>query len=152
MNDPIEAALDAKVTDIVDEEPLPLMNPMTVYGVETPSESVIDPVSSDDMLQDYQYTRKVLHTNLQAAQDSLRSITEFTNAAPSPRSYEVLTGLIKIVNETSKELLDIQRTIKELTTKSNSSQNAETINNIQNNYTLSEMLELAKQHLEDDKK
>jgi len=151
MNDPIEAALDAKVSDIIDggENTPALLNPMVLANVETPSKKPVEAVSTDDMLLDYAYTRKVLQNNLQAAQESLRSITEFTNAAPSPRAYEVLTGLLKIVNETSKELLDIQKTIKELTMKNSTSQNAENIVNIQSNqYTLSDMLDKAKTYLE----
>lgn len=151
MNDPIEEALeDAKVTDIIDggDDPVPLMNPMQLAHLTLPSKQPVEDVSNDDMLLDYEYTRTVLQNNLVAAQESLRSITEFTNAAPSPRSYEVLTGLIKIVNETSSELLNIQKTIKELSGMGKTIQNADTINNIQQNYSLSEMLELAKTHME----
>ena len=79
---------------------------------EPPKES--DPPNLSDKWKDYEYSRKVAHTNLKQAQIALQAAVEFTNSSPSARSFEVLGGLIKTVSECTDKLLDLQKKMREL--------------------------------------
>lgn len=87
----------------------------------------LDPIESDksrreeepsfktDQWSDYEYSRRVAQTNLEQAQIVLQSCVEFVNSSPSARNFEVLGNMVKIVNDCTEALLNIQKKLKDIT-------------------------------------
>ena len=69
---------------------------------------------SDDVDQDYEYTRSNLYSLIEKGQESLNGIMELAGESASPRAYEVAGQLIKSVADTTDKLADLQKKVKEL--------------------------------------
>jgi len=142
MNNPIDKALDDAMGD---EDDLPKLNPMEIYK---PPKQVVKVPPADhgqDTSDDYDYVRKTLQVTLAQSQEALRSVSEYTNAAPSPRAFEVMATLLKTNTDIANQLIQLQKTVKEIAESNNPTQKADVINNNQYNLTLTEALAQVKE-------
>ena len=69
---------------------------------------------TNDVDQDYDYTRANLYSLIEKGQESLNGIMELAGESASPRAYEVAGQLIKSVADTTDKLADLQKKVKEL--------------------------------------
>ena len=67
---------------------------------------------SGDLGVDYQYARENLYNLIERGNDALEGILELAKEMEHPRAYEVASGLIKNVSETTMELLRMQKELK----------------------------------------
>jgi hypothetical protein len=67
-----------------------------------------------DLNNDYQYVRENLYNLIERGNDALEGILELAKEMEHPRAYEVASGLIKNVSETTMELLKIQKELKSM--------------------------------------
>ena len=67
-----------------------------------------------DLNNDYQYARENLYNLIERGNDALEGILELAKEMEHPRAYEVASGLIKNVSETTMELLKMQKELKSL--------------------------------------
>jgi len=67
-----------------------------------------------DINNDYQYARENLYNLIERGNDALEGILELAKEMEHPRAYEVASGLIKNVSETTMELLKMQKELKSL--------------------------------------
>ena len=67
---------------------------------------------SGDLGEDYQYARDNLYNLIERGNDALEGILELAKEMEHPRAYEVASGLIKTVSETTMELLRMQKELK----------------------------------------
>jgi len=65
-----------------------------------------------DLNNDYQYARENLYNLIERGNDALEGILELAKEMEHPRAYEVASGLIKNVSETTMELLRMQKELK----------------------------------------
>ena len=69
---------------------------------------------SDDVDQDYEYTRSNLYSLIEKGQESLNGIMELAGESASPRAYEVAGQIIKSVADTTDKLMELQKKVKEV--------------------------------------
>ncbi len=69
---------------------------------------------SDDVDQDYEYTRSNLYSLIEKGQESLNGIMELAGESASPRAYEVAGQIIKSVADTTDKLMELQKKVKEI--------------------------------------
>jgi hypothetical protein len=70
-----------------------------------------DPVEGD-LGEDYSYARDNLYNLIERGNDALEGILELAKEMEHPRAYEVASGLIKNVSDTTMELLKMQKELK----------------------------------------
>ena len=69
---------------------------------------------TDDVDQDYEYTRSNLYSLIEKGQESLNGIMELAGESASPRAYEVAGQIIKSVADTTDKLMELQKKVKEI--------------------------------------
>lgn len=90
--------------------------PVTAEEIKPPA--VIQPVqfadTAQDTLDDYEKTRETLHELIDKGNDALDHMLEIAKASESPRQFEVVGQLVKTVAETAKDLIELQKSMREL--------------------------------------
>jgi len=72
--------------------------------------------SKDKEIQtDYEYARSNLYQVIETSSDALNQLVELAKASEHPRAFEVVSQLTKTLVDANKDLLDIQKKVKELT-------------------------------------
>lgn len=108
------------------------------------AEPVIEPlVVSENENDDYEYARKNIRAILEKGSVALDRMIEVADLSQHPRSYEVVSTLIKSLSDANKDLLELGEK-KGRIEKSKKTSETQTINN--NLYiSTSELLKLIKQ-------
>ena len=93
--------------------------PETKPMVEVIDESRVTPmpkatIDQDDVMDDYHYARESLKNIIDSAQQSIDDLSSIASTSESPRAYEVLSDLMKTIVNANKDLLDLQRKVKQL--------------------------------------
>ena len=79
-----------------------------------PRAIVVSDPEMGDISKDYTYARDNLYNLIERGNDALEGILELAKEMEHPRAYEVASGLIKNVSETTMELLKMQKELKSL--------------------------------------
>lgn len=76
------------------------------------------PVYEDtaDRQEDYDLSRRTFRDLIEKGNDAIEGISDLAKQSDSPRAYEVMATLIKTVADTTKDLYDLQKKTKDLTT------------------------------------
>ena len=87
--------------------------------IEAIDESRVTPTSKpqlndDDIMSDYQYARENLKNIIDSAQTSIEDLASIAATSESPRAYEVLSGMMKTIVDANKDLLELQKKVKQL--------------------------------------
>ena len=83
-----------------------------------------------DVDHDYQYVRQNLHDTIDKGSTALDALLELAKASEHPRAFEVVGQLTKTLVDANKDLIEVQRKIKEL---KKDSVEKETAKNVTNN-------------------
>ena len=97
--DPIAKSLDLE--PLVDE-PKPVQAVVEVDDTAGQSE------------RDLKYSRENLYHLIERGRDALDGILDLANQSQSPRAYEVAGQIIKVVSDTNRDLVDLQKKAKDL--------------------------------------
>jgi hypothetical protein len=104
----------------------------------------IQPLKSEDIQKDYEYTRANLYSLIEKGQEAINGIMELAGEGGSPRAYEVAGQLIKSVGDVTDKLIDLQKKLKDV-----EDETVKTTNNVTNNAVFvgstSELSKLLKQ-------
>lgn len=108
-----------KLNDIFNVEPVqePLPKIIPVENLE------------QDQQDDYELARDTIRKVLIKGEDTLDNMLELAKNSEHPRTYEVAGQLMKTMADLSKDLIGLQKTVKELKPKTN----PDKVNNTQNN-------------------
>ena len=105
----------AKIDDHLDE----------VLGIiEKPQKEVVKvekvkpPINGQDENTDFQYARENLYNLIERGQDGLEELIEIAKQSAPPRAFEVVGQMIDKLTTTNKELLNLHKTKKDITTES----------------------------------
>lgn len=93
---------------------------------------VIIPKSSDqtqDIQTDYEYARANLYGIIEQGSDALNSLLELAKASEHPRAFEVVATLSKTLMDANKDLIDIQKKVKDLKKTDEVQEGGEVTNN-----------------------
>src|SRR5210317_1727521 len=68
----------------------------------------------DDITKDYTYARENLYDVIERGTEALDYLLELAKASEHPRAFEVVSQLTKTLVDANKDLLDIQKKVKDL--------------------------------------
>jgi len=114
--------------EIVEGEETRIVNTRRERGL-APRASVNSNPDTGDLDNDYSYARDNLYNLIERGNDALEGILELAKEMEHPRAYEVASGLIKTVGDTTMELLKMQKELKLMKDETQSS-NGTTNNNL----------------------
>jgi hypothetical protein len=103
-------------------------------------------ISDDEVMDDYYYARENLKSIIDNAQQSIDDLSSIASTSESPRAYEVLSTLMKTIVEANKDLLELQRKVKQI--KEDSSSQPQNVTNALFVGSTSELQKLIKQQSE----
>jgi len=87
-------------------------------------------VSETDYLDtDYQEARSNLKEVIGKGKDALEGLLVLAQSSDSPRAYEVVGQLIKTISDVSKDLIDLQKKVKEIRGEEHPANNPTVVNN-----------------------
>ena len=69
---------------------------------------------NEDLSSDYNYSREQYHKLIDKGNDALEELLAVAKESESARAYEVTAMLIRNLSDTTKELLQLQKTKKEI--------------------------------------
>ncbi len=91
-----------------------------IIDIDTPEKKEIAPVvtvGTTDLTQDYDFSRDQYHNLIEKGNDALEELLSIAKEGEQPRAFEVATQLINSLAATTKELLVLQKTKKEVEDK-----------------------------------
>jgi hypothetical protein len=95
---------------------------------------IVEPEScGEDLQDDYELTRDTLRSLIIRGNDTLDNMMQIANSTEMPRAFEVAGTMINTIAGTAKELMNLQKQMKELrkgTAAEQSAQVIQTQNNI----------------------
>ena len=68
----------------------------------------------NDTQTDYDLSRQTIRNLVRKGEEALDELLFVAKQSESPRAYEVVAGMIKNISEVTKELIDLQKKMKEL--------------------------------------
>ena len=88
-----------------------------IIDIDVPEKKEIAPavtVGTTDLTQDYDFSRDQYHNLIEKGNDALEELLSIAKEGEQPRAFEVATQLINSLAATTKELLVLQKTLKEV--------------------------------------
>ncbi len=108
MKTEMEKNMD-EIFDLAESKPMiEVIDESRVTPMDKPS------IQQDDVMDDYQYARENLKNIIDSAQQSIDDLSSIASTSESPRAYEVLSGLMKTIVDANKDLLELQKKVKQL--------------------------------------
>ena len=83
----------------------------------TPIEGEVVPIDkevSPEMENDFKYARENLYNIIERGTDALNGIVDLAQQSQHPRSFEVVADLVRTLSTANKDLLDLQKKMKDL--------------------------------------
>ena len=71
-------------------------------------------MSDDNRDNDFDYTRETLYDLIEKGREGIEEMIEVAKQSEHPRAYEVLAKLIKDTADTSAQLMDLHKKVKEI--------------------------------------
>ena len=71
-------------------------------------------VNTHDLTNEYQFSQEQYHTLIAKGNDALDELLAVAKESENPRAFEVVTQLLSGLTNTTKELLQLQKTKKEI--------------------------------------
>jgi hypothetical protein len=102
--------LNKNLSEIFDIEPVEEATPVQTMPV------VVE--TSDAVETDANYARENIRTLIDTGNKALNDLAYVANQSESPRAYEVLANMMKNLTEMNKDLLQLQKTKRELAPQS----------------------------------
>lgn len=107
-----------------------------IFNIDSTEESKenslvpLDPNINYDTENDYQLARQTMRNVLIKGDDTLNEIINLAKNSEHPRSYEVAGQLMKTLSDVSKDLLGLQKQVKDLQQDTNLPAQIGTQNNV----------------------
>ena len=96
---------DDKIAETLDLTPI---EPKTGEVVKA------EPAQDEKLENDFQYARENLYNIIERGTDALNGIVDLANQSQHPRSFEVVADLVRTLSGANKDLLDIQKKMRDL--------------------------------------
>jgi Terminase DNA packaging enzyme len=88
-----------------------------ILNIEPVKKQEVVPVQvepQNDTQTDYDLSRQTIRNLVRKGEEALDELLFVAKQSESPRAYEVVAGMIKNISEVTKELIDLQKKMKEL--------------------------------------
>ena len=106
----IDNSEDDKIAQALDLDPIADFLPAEKKSVEV----VHKDEKMENVENDYKYARENLYNVIERGTDALNGIVDLAQQSQHPRSFEVVADLIRTLSSANKDLLAIQKQVKEL--------------------------------------
>ena len=73
-----------------------------------------EPKVNPEMENDFKYARENLYNIIERGTDALNGIVDLAQQSQHPRSFEVVADLVRTLSTANKDLLDLQKKMKDL--------------------------------------
>ena len=83
-------------------------------------------ITTTDLTSDYDFSRGQYHNLIEKGNEALEELLAVAKESESARAYEVTAQLVRTLSDTTKELLELQKTKKEIEKET---QDPKTVNN-----------------------
>ena len=103
-----------------------------ILNIEPVKKQEIIPVQvepQNDTQTDYDLSRQTIRNLVRKGEEALDELLFVAKQSESPRAYEVVAGMIKNISEVTKELIDLQKKMKELNEDTPKTQNGVNVQN-----------------------
>lgn len=134
--------LNKSMEDIFDIEPIPKEENRQVPAILEPIPIVQKDTLNDDLMVAYAQTKDNLQEIIDQGLGALENILTIANESQQPRGFEVYAGLLKNLVDANREILDVQKKMREMTGMKSGHQESST--NIQNAVFLGTTADLGK--------
>ena len=74
----------------------------------------VEPADDQKLENDFQYARENLYNIIERGTDALNGIVDLANQSQHLRSFEVVADLVRTLSGANKDLLDIQKKMKDM--------------------------------------
>jgi gas vesicle protein len=104
-----------------------------IFNIEKADPTPLVPIENNkdfDREDDYTLARQTMRKLLIKGEDTLDELINLAKNSEHPRTYEVTGQLMKTLSDVSKDLMGLQKQIKELENDGNPSQQIGTQNNV----------------------
>ena len=93
-----------------------IANSLNLTPVVEKEKQIIEVKPSEDNQseKDLEYSRENLYHLVERGRDALEGILDLAQQSQSPRAYEVAGQIIKVVSDTNRDLVDLQKKAKDL--------------------------------------
>ena len=71
-------------------------------------------ITTTDLTTDYDFSRDQYHTLIEKGNEALEELLAVAKESESARAYEVTAQLVRTLSDTTKELLELQKTKKDI--------------------------------------
>lgn len=82
--------------------------------IETETQTSKKPEDFQEIDSDYKYARENLYGVIEKGTEALDTLIDLAKASEHPRAFEVVSQLTKTLVDANKDLLDIQKKVKDL--------------------------------------
>jgi len=132
--------IDDNLSEILNIEPVTKTNQEVVPVIE----------SANDAQTDYDLTRQTIRSLMRKGEEALDELLFVAKQSESPRAYEVVAGMIKNISEVTKELIDLQKKMKDLNEETSKSSSGVNVQNAVFVGSTAELQKLLRQSKEQD--
>jgi len=81
---------------------------------DDPIKTVIAKSHDDSAMNDFNMARSNIHEVIQNGSEAIYNLSQIANQSQHPRAFEVLATLLKVQLDANKDLLDLQKTIRNI--------------------------------------
>ena len=92
----------------------PIADALDVTPIEGEIVKVDKPEINPEMENDFKYARENLYNIIERGTDALNGIVDLAQQSQHPRSFEVVADLVRTLSTANKDLLDLQKKMKDL--------------------------------------
>lgn len=109
----------------------PIANALNMAPLQSTFIKELEAVAHDDSAkQDFEVARANLHDVIETGKEALNKLAQIADSSQHPRAFEVLSTLMKTVVDANKDLLDLQKKIRDINDiDTPQNEKAKTINN-----------------------
>ena len=106
--------VNEKLADIFDVTPIEKSNTaMVIHETRDATPATVDKLEGD-LDEDYNMVRNNLEEIIDNGKEAMANLLEVATDGQHPRAYEVLAGLMKTLVDANKELIELQKKMREI--------------------------------------
>lgn len=109
----------------------PLGRALNLTPMNDPVKAIVSKAHDDSAKNDFEMARSNIHEVIQNGNFAIEKLAQIADSSQHPRAFEVLAKLMDTMLQANKDLLDLQKTIREIAAKDTPiSDEAKTVNNL----------------------
>jgi hypothetical protein len=109
----------------------PLGRALNLTPISDPVKAIVAKAHDDSAKNDFEMARSNIHEVISNGTFAIEKLAQIADSSQHPRAFEVLAKLMDTMLQANKDLLDLQKTIREIDAKDTPiSDQAKTVNNL----------------------